>query len=306
MGDVAHILIKQDNEYTTRLTHYICPNGAQASVLILHGMAEHQNRYQHFAKYLSNAGFDVYTYDHRGHGKDRRIFELGHISADNGYQSIIQDALKIISYIREHSDCKKHFLLGHSMGSLVARALIQIDDAFDGVILTGTTYPSNIKLQAAYILATLNKKVKGPKKLSPYFNNLLFGNKYFTSLTSRTVFDWLSRSNPIVGAYMHDPYCGFICTTAFYQDLISLTLISSKKLLVSKTRTNLPLFILSGEKDPVSCYGKEIKKYLHMLHELGFKAISTKLYPNCRHEILNELNREEVYIGIINWMNQLI
>lgn len=304
MGEVIYIQIKQEDGYKTKVTHYICPDKPKASILILHGMAEHQNRYQHFAKYLISAGYDVFCYDHRGHGKDKLIKELGYFASDNGHELVIQDAITVSKYIEENNRCNKFILLGHSMGSIIARNVIQSYDHYNGVILSGTTYPTNFMLHFGLTLANLTKRLKGPKKLSPFLNNLFFGNKFYTSLSKRTVYDWLTRSNPIVGAYINDPYCGFVCTTSFYYDLLTLTYNASNVKLITNTKKDLPFYIISGDHDPVSSYGKEIKKYLNVLNELGFNNISSKLYPNCRHEILNELNREEVYSDITNWISK--
>ncbi len=302
MGDVTYIQIKQKDGYLTNLTHYKCEKPPIASILILHGMAEHQQRYEHFCSYLNSSSYDVYIYDHRGHGKERRLFELGYIAPENGNQLIVSDAITASKYIEENNRSSKLFLFGHSMGSLIARNVIQSYDHYQGVILSGTMFPYYPMARTAYLIATITKHLKGPKKLSPFLNNLLFGSKYFTAHTSRTVFDWLTRSNPIVGAYIHDPYCGFLCTTTFYQDLLALVLDASKNNLISKTNKNLPILIASGEKDPVSSYTKEIKRYAAVLKELEFHNIDTKIYPECRHEILNELNRDEVYSDIVTWM----
>ncbi len=306
MGEVIHIQVKQGDGTNTKLTQYLCPEKPRASVLILHGMAEHKKRYKHFATYLTSVGYDVFIYDQRGHGKDLRLFELGYIASLNGYELLVQDAIVISKYIDQHNRCDKFYLLGHSMGSLVARNVIQLYDRYNGVILSGTMFPPNLMVYPAYILASLLRLLKGPKKLTPFMNNLMFGNKYYSAHSRRTVFDWLTRSNPIVGAYIHDPYCGFVCTTSFYKDLLTLVRNSTNSNLILKTDKNLPLYIISGEKDAVSSYGKEIKKYLNVLKELGFNHVDSKLYPNCRHEILNELNRDEVYSDINAWITKSI
>lgn len=303
MGEATYIQIKQVDGYITKLSLYESPMKKGASILILHGMAEHQDRYQHFVDYLNRSGYDVYIYDHRGHGKERRLFELGYIASENGHQLVVSDVITITEYIKRNHCNDKLFLLGHSMGSLIARNVIQSYDQYDGIILTGTMFPPKLMVRCALGLAIISKKFKGAKKLSPFLNNLLFGNKYYSSLSSRTVFDWLTRSNPIVGAYIHDPYCGFICTTSFYQDLLTLTLNSSRSNLILKTRKDIPLFLLSGEKDAVSSYGKEIKKYLAVLKDLEFTNVNSRLYKNCRHEILNELNREEIYSDLSAWVS---
>ncbi|MQK95325.1 serine aminopeptidase domain-containing protein, partial [Escherichia coli] len=124
--------------------------------------------------------------------------------------------------------------------------------------------------------------------------------------STRTAFDWLTRSNPVVGAYIHDPYCGFTCTASFYHDLLKLAQNASAKKQIKLTKKELPLYIISGEKDPVGGYGKEIQKFIGTLKKLGFSNVTSKLYPECRHEILNELNNEEVYNDIQTWISKRV
>ncbi len=304
MGEVVNIQVKQSDGYITKLTHYLCSKEPKASILILHGMAEHQKRYQGFAEYLVHQSYDVYTYDHRGHGIDKKISELGFFALDNGYQLISQDAIAVSKYINKNNRCNKLFLFGHSMGSIIARNIIQTYDQYHGVILSGSNFPPKILIRLGLLLSGMIKKFKGPKHISPSLNNLIFGNKKYTSLSTRTVFDWLSRSNPIVGAYMHDPYCGFTCTASFYHDLFKLNQYATSKKLIQATKKDLPLFIISGMKDPVGGYGKEIHKFSNTLKKLGFVDFLTKLYPDCRHELLNELNKEEVYEDIHTWVTK--
>lgn len=302
MADIQYISIKQRDGYTTSLSQFFSSKKPKGSILILHGMAEHQERYYDFVNYLINLEFDVYIYDHRGHGKSTKINNLGFISSDNGFNLIIEDAINISNYIEKNNRSKKFFLFGHSMGSLLARNVIQTYQKYNGVILSGTTMPPTLILKSGLILSSIIKKFKGPKYISPFLNNLLFGSKKYTRLSHRTAFDWLTRSNPIVGAYINDPYCGFICTVSFYHDLIKLTSNASNKKKIRQTKHELPIYIISGEFDPVGSYGKEIKKFIILLKKLGFSNISSKLYPECRHEILNELNHEEVYNDIYHWI----
>jgi len=306
MNEVTYTAIKQKDGYITKLTHYICPKRPKASILILHGMAEHQKRYQSFAEYLVNLGFDVFSYDHRGHGTDKKFSELGFFGHEDGYRLVVEDAITVSEYIEQNNRCNKFFLFGHSMGSLISRNVIQNYDKYNGVILSGTTYPSMFILLPGLFVSSVIKKFKGAKHVSPYMSNLMFGSKKYTSLSTRTAFDWLSRSNPIVGAYMHDPYCGFTCTASFYHDLLKLVQGATRKNEIKQTKSELPLLIISGEKDPVGGYGKEINKYLSILKKYDFSNVTSKLYPECRHEILNELNYEEVYSDIQQWITKRI
>lgn len=303
---VKYIAIKQQDGYITRLTFFSCPNKPKASILILHGMAEHQKRYYSFAKYLIGLGYDVYLYDHRGHGTDKKISELGFFANSKGYEIVVDDVITISKYIEKNNRSSKFFLFGHSMGSLISRNVIQSYDKYNGVILSGTAYPSKILIRSGLFLTALIKKLKGPKYISPFLNNLLFGSKKYTILSERTAFDWLTRSHPVVGAYIHDPYCGFICTASFYHDLLKLTANAAKVKYISKTRSDLPIFIISGEKDPVGGYGKDIKHLIVLYKKIGFTNIAYKIYPDCRHELINELNKEEVYADINHWISKMI
>lgn len=302
MNEVKYISLEQKDGYVTKLTYYVCPKTPKASILILHGMAEHHKRYRLFIEFLLNQDYDVYSYDHRGHGTDKKINELGFFAHENGFELVVSDAISICNYIKDNNRSHKFILFGHSMGSLISRNVIQHFDSFNGVILCGTTYPSKFILLPGVFISAIIKKIKGPKHKSPFMNNLLFGGKKYTSLTTRTTFDWLTRSNPIVGAYIHDPYCGFICTTSFYHDLIKLTINATKKNLIKQTKRDLPLYIISGDKDPVGGYGKEINKFVSVLKQYEFTNVSSKLYPECRHEILNELNYKEVFSDIQTWI----
>ena len=306
MSEITYIPMKQKDGYITKLTHYMSSEMPKASILILHGMAEHQKRYQPFAEYLVNHQYDVYCFDHRGHGTDKKLSDLGYFASENGYQLVIDDVIAISNYLEKNKRSDKLILLGHSMGSLIARNVIQSYDKYAGVILSGTAHPPKSVLLPGLLLSFLTIKMKGPKQKSPFLNGLLFGGKKYTSLCDRTAFDWLSRSKPIVGAYIHDPYCGFVCTASFYHDLIKLSLNATNKALMNNTRKNLTLLVISGEKDPVGGYGKDVNKYLSLMNKLEFSNVTSKLYPECRHEIINELNNEEVYSDIHEWISEKV
>jgi len=306
MSEITSILIKQKDGYTTALKYYICPEKPKASILILHGMAEHQKRYQSFAEYLLRFGYDVYIYDHRGHGLDKKLSDLGFFASENGFQQVIDDVIAVSNYITENNRSDKFFLIGHSMGSIIARNVIQTYDKYNGIILSGTPFPPSLLTSSGLFISNIIKKMKGPKHISPFMSNLMFGGKKYTSLSSRTAFDWLSRSNTIVGAYIHDPYCGFICTVSFYNDLLKLTQNSTKKSQINLTRKDIPIFVVSGEKDPVGNNGKDVHKFVDTLTKCGFSQVTLKLYPECRHEILNELNNDEVYADFQQWITDRI
>ena len=131
----------------------------------------------------------------------------------------------------------------------------------------------------------------------------MFGGKAYTSLCTRTTYDWLTRNNTIVGKYIDDPYCGFICSTSFYRDLIMLCKRSAIKRNIAKTRKDLPILLLTGDKDPVGGYSSQLIALQKIYNKLGFTNTSLTIYAEARHELLNELNAEEVYQDIFNFLH---
>lgn len=273
-----------------------------ASILILHGMAEHHKRYDTFADYLVAQGFDVYIYNHRGHGTEKSINELGFISPNNGHTLLINDGIDILNYIKEKGRCNKLFLLGHSMGSLVSRCIIQSYGQLHGVILSGTTYPPKLILRFGILLASIIKKTHGPQHPSKLIDQIIFGSKPYKTIRKRTSFDWLTRNDSVVNNYINDPYCGFLCSASFYHDLMSLTLQASTSKLINKTHKKLPIFLIAGETDPVGNMGREVNTLYDHYKKWNYKDITMKLYPECRHELLQELNAGEVMNDISIWL----
>lgn len=302
MKKTDYIKIRQKDGYITRLTYLSCQNKPKATILILHGMAEHHNRYLPFSQYLLDSGFDVYLYDHRGHGTDKKLSELGFFGCNKGYQLVIDDATEVSKYIDKNKRSDKFILFAHGMGSLIARNVILSYDKYNGIILSGTAYPPKYHIFFGLFITSLINLVKGPKYYSPFLNNLFFENKTYTSLSDRTAFDWLSRSHSVIGAYIHDPYCGFVCTASLYHDLMKLTANAADIDLIKLTPKNMPMFIISGEKDPVGSFGKDIKRLSSLYEKFGFTDITCKIYPGCRHELINELNRKEVFDDIRSWI----
>lgn len=301
----TYVHINQNGGYRTRLYCYeTTADTVLGTLLILHGMAEHHERYLEFIEKLNQEGFDVYTYDHRGHGTDKKLSDLGYIAKKNGSGLLVNDARNIFLYIKENKRSDKLAVLGHSMGSLVLRCLIQEEDSMDCALVCSTTMPpvglSNIGL----CLANLACVFRGPKKKSKFLDKTLFGGKPYTSLCSRTSCDWLTRNNTAVGKYIDDPYCGFICTTSFYRDLVRLAKRAALKRNIAKTRKDLPIAFFAGDKDPVGGYAKEVILLHKTFEHLGFAETSLTIYQGARHELLNEINAEEVTEDLISVLHK--
>lgn len=301
--DTSYTKIIQQDGYQTRLFYYeTSQEEVKGCILLLHGMAEHHGRYLNFISTLTKEGFDVYIYDHRGHGTDKKLTDLGFIAKKNGASLLVEDAVTVCRYIKENGRSKYLAVFGHSMGSMILRCLLAKCDVPDCAVISSTTMPSVAYSRAGACLAALVRTFSGPQKSSAFLHKAMFGGKEFTSLCTRTTYDWLTRNNTIVGKYIDDPYCGFLCSTSFYHNIAQLAARAAQKKTISKTRKDLPLLLLAGDKDPVSGYATQIYK-LHRKYLSCGCAAELKIYPECRHELLNELNAPEVYADIIAYLH---
>lgn len=301
---INKMTLTQTDKYQTTIYLYLTGNDdIKGSVVILHGMAEHHERYVKFAEFLCDNGYDVYMYDHRGHGTDKKFEELGHFADKGGYKLVVDDAISLLQYVKAVGRGSKLILFGHSMGSLIARNVIAQCDLMDETIICGTAHMGGLISTAGLFLADVVKLFKGAHHYSPFLANLTTGYKDFARISDRTAFDWLTRDNYIVGSYINDPYCGYLCTAAFYHDLIKLTQVASSSKAIKKVRRDMPMLIISGSHDPVGGYGAGVSKYFALLQKYGFTKSDCTIYEECRHELLNELNSDVVMKDILGWLD---
>lgn len=275
----------------------------RAIVQIVHGMAEHKQRYERLARFLAKEGFIVYANDHRGHGETAGADNLGHLADENGWDNAVEDIHDLTKACREEYPELPIYLIGHSMGSLLARDYItRYSQEINGVVLSGTSGSLGILGLIGLSIAKREAAKNGKRALSPKLNKLSFGgfNKKFEPV--RTECDWLSRDQKEVDKYVSDPNCGFICTAQFYKDLVEGTIKVNNKSSMDRIRKDLPVFIISGDKDPVGKNSKGVIKVYNLFKKNGMKDLNMKLYKDARHEIFNEINREEVFKDLIDWL----
>ncbi len=302
------------NEFTFPSASGLCDIYAQSAapadfsqvkgiVQISHGMAEHSNRYARFAMELCKHGYAVYISDHLGHGKSvDNENELGFFG-DNGAQSVVEDLKKLTDIARSEYPDVPFYLFGHSMGSFIARAYIaKYGHLIDGAVICGTS-GANPAASMGIALAKHFEKTKGKLYRSSFLNSVAFGT-YNKRTEKRTDFDWLSRDTKEVDKYIADDMCGFCFTTNGFKTLFTLLNQVSKKLWYKTVPSELPILLISGENDPVGEYGKGIKQVFADLKKSGHINVIVKLYPEARHELLNELNRDEVTSDIIGWLDK--
>lgn len=276
----------------------------KAIVQIAHGMAEHIDRYDEFARELVKNDFSVYGNDHRGHGKTAGTKEnLGYFADEDGFSMVVEDMHQLTLKIREVYPTAPIILFGHSMGSFLARKYIQVyGGELTGVILSGTGGDPGFLGKMGLLLAKNEAKRKGAKTPSPLLDKLAFGNFNKPFKPARSDFDWLSRDQEAVEKYIQDPLCGNISSAGFFQDLFEGLMSIHKPAEIRKTPKDLPIFLLSGSKDPVGNNSKGVLQVYQSYLQAGIKDITYKLYEDGRHEMLNEINKHEVYEDIINWI----
>ncbi len=279
----------------------------KAVVQIAHGMAETAARYERFAEKLTGQGYAVYANDHRGHGKTaKEVDRVGDLGED-GFNNMVKNMNQLQEIIKKENPNLPFFILGHSMGSfLLQRYIALYGKELDGAILSGSSGREGILLDIGRWLAKREIKKIGRGGRSMKLTKLSFGayNKAFKP--NRTGFDWLSRDDKEVDKYIKDPFCGGVFTAGFFYDLFNgLKLIQDKKE-IEKIPLDLPIYIFSGDKDPLGKSGKGVLKLVKTYKKLGIEDLSYKLYEGGRHEMLNEINRDEVMQDAIGWINRHI
>lgn len=277
--------------------------GPKAIFQIVHGMAEHGERYEDFAKFLCKNGFAVLVDDHIGHGKSvKSDDDLGYFGENNGWDALVEDEKSLTELIKsEYPDIPVVFF-GHSMGSFIAREYIRRygkDERIKAAIFSGSS-GKNPAAAIAIKLADIIAKVKGSKHRSKFIDKMAFG-PYNIKTENRTPFDWLSTDKAEIDKYVADKYCGFLFSTAGFRDLFTILDKVSGKDWYNDVNENLPLLVIAGEDDPVGTYGKGIKQVYNDLKSAGKKDVTIKLYPGMRHEILNEVDRIQPYEYITSW-----
>ncbi len=280
------------------------PKEAPRGILqICHGMCEYIDRYEPFAEFMESKGFLVCGDTHLGH-KDSIFFEddLGFFGDLDGWKYLVNDQDILRQKIQKQYPDIPYFLLGHSMGSFITREYITLySKGIRGYICCGTTGPKR-EASLAVLLAKLSKKIRGIHYRSAFLNRLAFSfyNKKFPK--EEGAYAWISKNTENTKKYAQDPYCQFIFTTSGFLDLFTLVQRISSRHWVKMLDPSLPIFLISGEMDPVGNYGKGVKKIFKRLQKNGCTDLSLKLYPDDRHEILNEDDRLDVYQDILNWM----
>ena len=287
-------------------THRWLPNGdAKAVVQIAHGLGEHSARYARLAEALTAAGYAVYANDHRGHGRTGPEDDHGFFADKGGWDLVVGDLRAVTRFAQAEHPGLPFFLLGHSMGSYLARNYV-IEDSRElaGVVLSATGGDPGWVGKVGPVLALTEARLRGRRHVSTLLQNLLNGPYNAAFKPNRTSFDWLSRDDAEVDKYIEDELCGQTARSGFFIDLATGVARSNDRRQVARVRRDLPILIVSGGKDPSGHNGKGPRAVRDQYASVGIVDVTCTLYPDARHEIFNETNRDEVTADLITWLDR--
>lgn len=279
----------------------------RAVVQIVHGIAEFVERYDDFANFLTGHGFAVVAEDHMGHGQSINAEGIqGYFHG--GWFTAVEDTMQLMYDTRKEYPGIPYILFGHSMGSFMARTILcqYPDSGIQGAVICGTGW------QPAFALPALIKVIEGlckrgyETKPNEMLQGIVFGSYNKKVEHPRTAYDWLTRDAKIVDEYIAHPLCGFTACAGLLRDMMKGICFIEQPENLAAMRKDLPVFFIAGGDDPVGPYGKGVEKCAQMFQKAGMTDVKTRIYPLCRHEILNEINREEVYGDVLKWINSKI
>ncbi len=282
----------------------------KAILQIAHGMIDYIERFDALARYMAGRGFLVVGNDHLGHGESvASQADLGYFAKvprrkDPG-SFLVEDMHRLTRIMRTKYPLLPYFLLGHSMGSFMARRYImKYGDELAGAVILGTGNQPLVKVMAGLGAANMVGLIKGERYKSVLLDRLMFGGYNRRISSPRTKSDWLTRDNRIVDAYVSDPKCSYIFSVNAYRGLLHTLLYIKKKKNIRKIPAHLPFVIASGTADPVGGYGRAIKK-LYKTYGKYLDDVEMWLYVDCRHELHSEVNRNEIFGDIAKWLSRV-
>lgn len=277
-------------------------------VQIVHGMAEYVERYEEFARFLTDRGFVVVGEDHMGHGKSvDGEGRYGYFCEQDPATVLVRDVHRLKKATAALFPNIPYVMVGHSMGSFITRNyMFRYGAGIDGAVIMGTGMQPKAVLVLSRFLAAVQGIIFGSEKKGKLLDKLAFGsyNRHVTN--PQTPFDWLSRDAERVNQYLNDPMCGFVFTINGFQTLFELISRLCHPENLERIPKKLPVFLLSGDADPVGDYGKGVRKAYISLRAVGLEDIKVKLYEGGRHELLNETNRQDVMQDVYNWIEKKV
>ena len=280
------------------------PDGeVKAVVQIVHGIAEFVERYDAFAEYLNSHGILVVAEDHMGHGKS---IDNGGTKGyfDGGWFTAVEDTCQLLADTRAEFPEVPYILFGHSMGSFMTRTILARypDSGISAAVICGTGWMPQGVLSAGLAMCNLICRTGDERKPNEKLQGMIFGGYNKRVEHPRTAYDWLNRDAAIVDAYIADPMCGFTASAGLLRDMLTGMLYIEKTENLANMKNDLPVLFVAGGDDPVGSYGKGVRQTAEEFRKQGMEDVSVRVYPLCRHEILNEINKEEIFEDVTNWI----
>lgn len=290
------------------------PESEPVAVLqIAHGMVEYLERYAPFAEFLTKKGFVVAGHDHIGHeGSVSNTADWGVMDCENPNDVMVDDMYTHFRMLNRRFSDKPYFILGHSMGSYLLRQMLsqksELLFGLDGAIIMGTGSEKDSTIDMGLAIVKFLAAFRGWRYKSPFVAKLMFTRPYrdYDITGTYTENSWLTRDKEIVHKYYKDPKCTFMFSLGAFKGLFQACKYDNNPDNIAKIPKKLPMLFVSGEKDPVGCMGKAVKKVYNDFRKAGIENVSLKLFKDDRHEILNELDRDDVYDYLYGWMKDII
>jgi alpha-beta hydrolase superfamily lysophospholipase len=280
----------------------------RAVVQVVHGLAEHAGRYARLAQALNAAGYAVYANDHRGHGRTAKSAdELGFFAEKDGWQKCVDDLWHLNRHIAAEHPGTPIVMLGHSMGATLAEQFMgDHGDALAGVVLSGANGKPTAMAAMGRQITRAERLRLGARGRSKLVQSLTFEafNKKFAP--TRTAFDWLSRDAAEVDKYVADPLCGFAATVQLWVDLLDGWAAVSRPEHRRRVSRSLPIYVIAGGRDPVSGNARQIGPWIEEYRAVGLANLEHRIYPEARHELFNETNRDDVTKDLLGWLNRVV
>ncbi len=293
-----------------KLAYHHLPATTQARgiLLISHGLAEHSRRYKAFANAMAAQGFHVYVHDHRGHGETiAHDAPIGRFARKGGVELVIADVLAMRELAASAHPGLPIILFGHSMGGLISlNTVVTYPDKFDAVTVWNSNFNPGLAGRAAQLILKTERMFKGSDVPSGPLPKLTFGTWGKSIANRRTDFDWLSRVPEQVDKYIADPLCGFDASVSLWLDIFELTFRAPQKTYLDRLRRNMPIHLVGGGKDPATDNAKAISWLANHLKRAGFSHITTEIYPDMRHETLNDIGADEATARFANWCKMVV